>query len=160
MPQLHLYVPDDVAETAKSRAKAAGKSLSSYLADLVVNEVAGEWPEGFFEEVAGGGLEELHDGVVLERRRVGDVDDDGGTFERVRQAFAREGVDTRGRRGGQHLDALISERGHDFRAERTSQGRTSWSATPRALSMSGSLPIATPPRWPAWCCSTANPRQS
>ena len=70
-----------------------------------------------FEEVAGGGLEELHDGVVLERRRVGDVDDDGGTFERVRQAFAREGVDTRGRRGGQHLDALISERGHDFRAD-------------------------------------------
>ena len=54
MPQLHLYVPDDVAETAKSRAKAAGKSLSSYLADLVVNEIAGEWPEGFFEKVVGG----------------------------------------------------------------------------------------------------------
>lgn len=54
MPQLHLYVPDEIAETAKARAKAAGKSLSSYLADLVVQEVAGEWPEGFFEEVAGG----------------------------------------------------------------------------------------------------------
>jgi len=54
MPQLHLYVPDDVAETAKSRAKAAGKSLSSYLADLVISEVAGEWPERFFEEVVGG----------------------------------------------------------------------------------------------------------
>ena len=54
MPQLHLYGPDDVAETAKARAKAAGKSLSSYLADLVINEIAGEWPEGFFEEVAGG----------------------------------------------------------------------------------------------------------
>jgi hypothetical protein len=54
MPQLHLYVPDEVADTAKARAKAAGKTLSSYLADLVVNEVAGEWPEDFFEEVAGG----------------------------------------------------------------------------------------------------------
>jgi len=54
MPQLHIYVPDEVAETAKARAKAAGKSLSSYLSDLVVNEVAGEWPDGFFEEVAGG----------------------------------------------------------------------------------------------------------
>ena len=54
MPQLHIYVPDEVAETAKARAKAAGKSLSSYLADLVVNEVAGEWPEGFFEDVACG----------------------------------------------------------------------------------------------------------
>ena len=54
MPQLHLYVPDEVAETAKTRAKAAGKSLSSYLADIVVSEVAGDWPEDFFEEVAGG----------------------------------------------------------------------------------------------------------
>jgi hypothetical protein len=40
MPQLHLFFPVEVAETAKARAKAAGKSLSSYLADLVVNEVA------------------------------------------------------------------------------------------------------------------------
>ncbi|MEA2339412.1 MAG: hypothetical protein QOE82_3419 [Thermoanaerobaculia bacterium] len=59
MPQLHLYVPDDVAETAKSRARAAGKSLSSYLADLVIHEVAGEWPEGFFEKVVGGWKGEL-----------------------------------------------------------------------------------------------------
>ncbi|MEA2162878.1 MAG: hypothetical protein QOK37_1005 [Thermoanaerobaculia bacterium] len=54
MPQLHLYVPDEIADTARARAKAAGKSLSAYLADLVVNEVAGEWPEGFFEDIAGG----------------------------------------------------------------------------------------------------------
>ena len=54
MPQLHLYVPDEIAETPKARARAAGKSLSSYLADLVVREVASEWPEGFFEEVVGG----------------------------------------------------------------------------------------------------------
>jgi len=54
MLQLHLYVPDEVAEAARARARAAGKSLSSYLADLVVQEVAGEWPEGFFEEIAGG----------------------------------------------------------------------------------------------------------
>ena len=58
MPQLHLYVPDEVAETAKARARAAGKSLSSYLADLVVSEVAGEWPESFFEEVVGGWRDE------------------------------------------------------------------------------------------------------
>ena len=54
MTNLHIDFPEDVAETAKSRAKAAGKSLSSYLADLVVNEVADQWPEGFFEEVVGG----------------------------------------------------------------------------------------------------------
>jgi hypothetical protein len=54
MPELHLNVPDEVVKTAKPRAKAAGKSLSSYLEDLVVNQVASEWPEGFFEEVVGG----------------------------------------------------------------------------------------------------------
>jgi hypothetical protein len=40
MPRLYLYVPDDVAEAAKSRARATGKSLSSYLANLVVKDVA------------------------------------------------------------------------------------------------------------------------
>jgi len=66
MPQLHLYVPDEVAETARARAKAEGKSLSSYLADLVINEIAGEWPEGFFEDVAGG-----WEGDPLERPKQG-----------------------------------------------------------------------------------------
>ncbi|HXH40196.1 MAG TPA: hypothetical protein VNN08_16320 [Thermoanaerobaculia bacterium] len=66
MPQLHLHLPDEVAQTAKARAKAAGKSLSSYLADLVINEAAGEWPEGFFEEVAGGWR-----GEPLERSKEG-----------------------------------------------------------------------------------------
>jgi hypothetical protein len=42
MAKLHLYVPDDVVARAKASAKAAGKSLSSYLADLVVNELAAE----------------------------------------------------------------------------------------------------------------------
>lgn len=66
MPQLHLYVPDEVAETAKARAKAAGKSLSSYLADLVVNEIAGDWPDDFFDEVVGGWK-----GDPLERHKQG-----------------------------------------------------------------------------------------
>jgi hypothetical protein len=73
MPQLHLYVPDDVAETAKARAKAAGKSLSSYLADLVVNEIAGEWPDGFFEEVVGGWkgeIERPNQGQIEKRDRL------------------------------------------------------------------------------------------
>ncbi|HVR40161.1 MAG TPA: hypothetical protein VMU84_13785 [Thermoanaerobaculia bacterium] len=54
MPQLHLYVPDDVAEAVKAKAKASGKTLSSFLADLVVDEVAGEWPASFFDDVVGG----------------------------------------------------------------------------------------------------------
>ena len=54
MPQLHLYVPEEIAEAAKARAKAAGKTLSAYLAGLVHDEVGGEWPPGFFECVVGG----------------------------------------------------------------------------------------------------------
>ena len=69
MTRLHLDVPDDVAETAKSRAKAVGKSLSAYLADLVAKDVAGDWPEGFFEEVVGGWKGDL------ERPTQGRVDD-------------------------------------------------------------------------------------
>jgi hypothetical protein len=54
MPQLHLYVPEEIADAAKAKAKAAGKTLSAYLADLVRDEVGGEWPPGFFESVVGG----------------------------------------------------------------------------------------------------------
>jgi hypothetical protein len=69
MPQLHLYVPEEVAEAARARAKAAGKSLSAYLADLVVGEVAGEWPSDFFDEVVGGWK-----GEPLERPKQGRVE--------------------------------------------------------------------------------------
>ena len=70
MIALHLDFPDDVAETAKSRAKAAGKSLSAYLAGLVVNEGGGDWPEGFFEDVVGGWK-----GDPLERQPQGRIED-------------------------------------------------------------------------------------
>ena len=73
MPQLHLYVPDEVAEAAKAKARAAGKSLSSFLADLVTSEVAGDWPEDFFEEIVGGwkgeSLKRPDQGRMERRRR-------------------------------------------------------------------------------------------
>jgi hypothetical protein len=74
MPQLHLYLPDEIAEAAKAKAQAAGKSLSSYLADLVTSAVAGDWPEDFFEEVVGGWkgepLERPKQGRLERRRRL------------------------------------------------------------------------------------------
>jgi hypothetical protein len=53
MPQLHFYVPDDVAETLRAKAKAENKSLSKYLAETVQRDVRQGWPEGYFTEVAG-----------------------------------------------------------------------------------------------------------
>ena len=54
MPQLHLYLADEVAEAVKARARARGQSLSGYLAKIVEDQVAGDWPRGFFDEVVGG----------------------------------------------------------------------------------------------------------
>lgn len=63
MPQLHLYVPEGTAEVLRRKARERGKSLSGYLAEIVVREVAEEgWPEGFFDEVLGSWEGELERG--------------------------------------------------------------------------------------------------
>jgi hypothetical protein len=54
MPQLHFYVPEAVATRLQSRAKAAGLSISRYIAELVKQQIGTDWPEGFFDEVVGG----------------------------------------------------------------------------------------------------------
>jgi hypothetical protein len=54
VPQLHLYVPEDVAEKLRRRAEQAGMSVSRYLAELAQRDAGGEeWPEGYFETVFG-----------------------------------------------------------------------------------------------------------
>ncbi len=54
MSQLHLYVPESVAELIRKRANAAGQTVSRYLASVVLKEFGPDWPRGFFEEVMGG----------------------------------------------------------------------------------------------------------
>jgi len=54
MPQLHLYVSEDVAEATRARARSRGQSLSGFLAGLVRSQIAGEWPKDFFAKVVGG----------------------------------------------------------------------------------------------------------
>ena len=56
MPQLHLYVSNDLAKRIQQEAQAADMSVSRYLANLVKREVVTDWPERFFEEVVGGWL--------------------------------------------------------------------------------------------------------
>ncbi|MEM9386995.1 MAG: hypothetical protein AAGA68_18175 [Pseudomonadota bacterium] len=46
MPQLHFYVPEDIADAVRRRAQARNMPLSRYLAEIVRREVAG-WPEEF-----------------------------------------------------------------------------------------------------------------
>ena len=54
MPQIHFYVPESLASKIRDRANAAGLSVSRYVAEVIKTEMAPDWPEGFFEEVAGG----------------------------------------------------------------------------------------------------------
>ena len=53
MPQLHCYVPEQIARKVQQRAAAAGLSTSRYLAELLQREVDSGWPEGYFEQVVG-----------------------------------------------------------------------------------------------------------
>lgn len=62
MPQLHMYLAEDVAARVRARAQARGVAVSRYLADLVRREVGAGWPKDFFEEVVGGWV-----GEALER---------------------------------------------------------------------------------------------
>ena len=53
MPQLHLYVSDDVATVLRERARERGTSLSKLLAEIVTRDARRVWPEGWLERVAG-----------------------------------------------------------------------------------------------------------
>ena len=53
MPQLHLYVPEDIALKVQQQAKERNLSVSRYLADVIKREVGEGWPEGYFERVCG-----------------------------------------------------------------------------------------------------------
>lgn len=53
MPQLHFYVPDDVAERIKEKAKAKNMSVSRFVAVTMQRETHAGWPEGYFERVIG-----------------------------------------------------------------------------------------------------------
>ncbi len=54
MPQLHLYVPEDLADEIARRARARGLSVSRFLHELVHQQVATAWPEDYFDTVVGG----------------------------------------------------------------------------------------------------------
>lgn len=54
MPQLHLYIPDELAERIQRQAQSANQSVSRYLAELVQREIVTDWPEGYFDTVVGG----------------------------------------------------------------------------------------------------------
>ena len=53
MPQLHFYVPKEIADEIRRRAEVRGITLSRYVAELVQQEIGGGWPDGYFRRVVG-----------------------------------------------------------------------------------------------------------
>ena len=53
MPQLHLYVPDDVAAALRARARERGLSVSKLLAEIVTRDARRGSPEGWFDHMFG-----------------------------------------------------------------------------------------------------------
>ena len=66
MPQMHLYVPEALAQTVRRLAGEKGMSVSRYLAELVRHQISDDWEEGFFEAVVGGWIGELERPEELE----------------------------------------------------------------------------------------------
>jgi len=55
MPQINLYVSDDLEKQIRKEAKRRRLSLSAYLTGLIRNRVEKkDWREGFFTRVVGG----------------------------------------------------------------------------------------------------------
>ncbi|GJE43732.1 hypothetical protein AEGHOMDF_2911 [Methylobacterium soli] len=67
-------------------------------------------------DVPSGTDEEVHCRVVGKGGRIGDVDDDAGALQRIREPLARDGVHPRIRRGPEHLVAGVPQVGDDLGA--------------------------------------------
>jgi hypothetical protein len=54
MAQLHLYLPENLADLLKKKAKARQQSVSKFLSNIVKKELKDQWPNDFFHKVVGG----------------------------------------------------------------------------------------------------------
>lgn len=79
MPQISLYVDDDVMDMLRTAARGQGVSISKYVSGLIVGKAeSGGWPEGYREEVYGSLHEDMRTddgGIDLA------LDDSGNWFE-------------------------------------------------------------------------------
>lgn len=65
-----MYLPKTLADEVRRRAQAQGVSVSSYLAEIVRDQLDPGWPPGYFEEVVGSWV-----GEPLERPPQGELEE-------------------------------------------------------------------------------------
>ena len=70
MSQITIYLPDAVENKARKAAKANGKSVSRWIADLVLHNLSDVWPKGVLDAAGA-----LPDFPSLEEIRRGYGDD-------------------------------------------------------------------------------------
>lgn len=49
MPQLHCYVPEELAAQLQEKAERVHLSVSKYLALLIQKDIGSQWPDDYFE---------------------------------------------------------------------------------------------------------------
>lgn len=70
MPQLAIYIDDELAEKLDKAIRASRKSRSKWVADLIRAKLEDEWPEDFFE-LAGSWEDEETPQEILAKIRKG-----------------------------------------------------------------------------------------
>ena len=69
MPQLAIYIDDELSEKLNKAIKASGKSRSKWVADLIASTLRDEWPEDFFELAGSWEGEETPEEIMANIRR-------------------------------------------------------------------------------------------
>jgi hypothetical protein len=70
MPQLAIYLDDQLAERLDKAARASGKSKSKWVAEAIQRSLQDQWPEGFFD-LAGSWKDDVGPDEILARIRAG-----------------------------------------------------------------------------------------
>jgi len=69
MPQLAIYVDDNLSKKLKKAIKASGKSRSKWVSDLIKSKLDNDWPEGFFKLAGNWEGEETTDQIIATIRK-------------------------------------------------------------------------------------------
>ena len=70
MPQMAIYIDDQLAKRLEKAVKASGKSKSRWVAEAIKRSLQDQWPEGFFE-LAGGWEDDVEPDEIMSRIRKG-----------------------------------------------------------------------------------------
>jgi hypothetical protein len=69
MPQLAIYIDDNLSKKLIKAVEASGKSRSKWITDLIKTKLEDEWPEDFFELAGSWEGEETPEEIMADIRK-------------------------------------------------------------------------------------------